>query len=76
MFPYSPYAFDEEMLKATKEGNPDPRELYDLVYKEFDTFLDLDARFKTLETVATLETYIQHKLSTTSYLFHYGDNDS
>ena len=76
MFPYRPYTLDSEMLKILNSRILDVKELYDLVYGEYEVFLDLEPQYKTLETIQTLESYQQHKLMTTSYLYHHGDNDS
>jgi len=76
MFPYRPYTLDDEMLKELNSRIPDVKELYGLVYGEYEVFLDLEPHYKTLEVIQTLESYQQHKLMTTSYLYHQGDNNS
>ena len=76
MFPYCPYDFSESLLEEINRTKQNPRELYDLVLQEFRTFIDLESRWRAVEAVQTLESYIQHKMQTTSYLFHYGDVES
>lgn len=76
MFPYRPYTLTEKTLKALNSWNPEKQAIYDEVHNVFETFLDLEPQFKMLEAIQTLETYHQHKLMTTSYLYHCGDNES
>lgn len=76
MIPYQPYKLDREKLDFINSWKPSTKEVYDLVYPEYDVFLDLEPQYKTLETVQTIESYEQHKIMTTSYLFHYGGTDS
>jgi len=76
MFPYRPYKLDEDRLKEINKGGFAERKAYQSLYREFDQFLDLEDEYKTLETIQVMETYNQHKLRTTSYLYHFGDNNS
>jgi hypothetical protein len=76
MFPYRPYTVDETFLEYLNNANLDAASLFEEVYREFDRFLYLEAQWKKLSAIQTLETYNQQKLQTTSYLFYQGDNDS
>jgi len=76
MCPYRPYILTMENFETIKTWNPTCQQIYDKVYKEFDTFLDLEKEFKSLNTAFTLETYEQHKVESTGYLIPYGDKDS
>jgi len=76
MYPYRPYNLTEDDFNKLNKWNPTNQKIYDVVYKEFDNFLDLEPEYKALETITTMETYIQQKLLEIGYLFHIGDNDS
>lgn len=75
-FPYRPYNFTETTVGGANTWKPSLSYLYEKVYAEFDTFLDLEPKYKVLNTIMTLQTYQQHKLMTTAYLYHYGPNIS
>jgi len=74
--PYEPYFVNKELLPALEKDAIDPQMLFLEVFKEFDDFLDLDAKYKWLEAEYVLESYQQHKMLTTGYLYHLGDIDS
>jgi len=76
MFPYRPYSLDDEKLAFLNSWKLNVQELYDEIYREYDTFLDVDPKFKALNSIQTMESYQQSKLMTTSYLYHHGDNGS
>ena len=80
MIGYEPYSFDREFIeKLCKQEQliiPDIKTIYSAIYKEFDIFLDIRNEFKHLETTFTFETYIQHKLNSTGYIYHTGEHDS
>jgi len=73
-YPYLPYIVTQEQIKNLERISFDEL-LYD-IYKQFDTYLDLETRYKILSSLKVLETYHQHKLQTLSYLYYFGDWDS
>jgi len=59
--------------------NSDPINIEELFYKvlrENERFIDTLPKYQVLSAVQTLETYQQHKMNTTSYLFLHGGKDS
>ena len=67
--PYKPYGFCKEEL-------PDVVSLFQLVRDEFDSFVDFEEIWKDVCAACVLLTYQQEKLTTTPYLYVYGDNES
>lgn len=76
MFPYEPYSLNKESLEKLNQEELIAEQLYYLVLKEYDTFLALEDKYKYLNSTQTFETYQQHKLTSTSYLFFKGEKDS
>jgi hypothetical protein len=79
MISYEPYTFtigQIERLQAEKIKIPNLQVLYQKVYDEFGTFLDIEEEYKHLETAFCFETYQQHKMNSTGYLYHTGEHDS
>jgi hypothetical protein len=76
---YTPYAFThEEIARLTNEPVQIPKfeTIYQKYYDEFDIFLDIDDIYRHLETTFCFETYQQHRLNSTGYLYHTGEHDS
>lgn len=69
--PYIPYFANKELIQSLREVSA--QELFHKVFEEYETFLDLEKEYQWLEAIQTMETYQQHKLKSTSYLFHKGD---
>jgi hypothetical protein len=73
-FPYRPYRLTKKILNRINKGTyvVDPLTLYEEIYAEYNKFLVMPPRYKHLETIQTFESYHQHKLMTTSYIYHIG----
>ncbi|MEM2970553.1 MAG: hypothetical protein QXR63_06430, partial [Candidatus Bathyarchaeia archaeon] len=67
--PYRPYQYYQSQL-------PKVEEIYNAVYREFDTYLDLEDAWKHVLASCVLLTYQQDKVQTVPYIYAYGDNES
>jgi len=76
--PYKGYNFSKTELEQLKTKGTEINfvKMYELVYNEFDRFLDIEDKYKHLECAFLFETYQQHKISSTGYLYHIGEHDS
>jgi len=67
--PYEPYGWFEGQV-------PNREDLFWMVRREIDSFIDVESIWKDTLTAAVLLTYQQEKLQTVPYIFVYGDNES
>ncbi len=77
--PYEPYrveSFDESELARLEGIAIDPRSLYDEVKLQFDSWISIQAEDRIFSTTQVLETYQQHKLTSTYYPFGVGAKGS
>jgi hypothetical protein len=78
--PYKPYRFDSDVIENLAREPSSVLlqfpQLYQKVYNEFDTYIDIEDEYKHLFTACVFETYQQHKMNSTGYLFLQGADTS
>lgn len=67
--PYKPYRY-------YKGEVPSPQRLFEMIFDEFDLFLDLERNYKEFLATCVMLTYQQEKVRSVPYVFFFGDNES
>lgn len=75
-YPYKQYRITDNILDNLNEGRITAQSVFRKVYEEYDKFLDIDNKWKLVETVYTFMTYRQREFYAIPYLFHKGDVES